>query len=333
MNLPTRETHGTPKPFLIPVRMFGNQQCQLRPLHGTLRDGLAANLVPCRFQEFLGEGWTIRRIGAGHGTRPLPGLAAISLPRSGSYHAMLRNRDIICETDHLAIPHTTKATMEQSEFVDQTANFVRDTLAGESSGHDWWHVYRVWRMARQIALAEKADLLVVELAALLHDIADWKAHDGDVAAGPTKAMTWLRELDVDTETAEHVCQIVRHISFKGAGTDEPELSLEGQVVQDADRLDAMGAIGIARAFSYGGAKGRVIHDPNIDPETHSNATDYLKSQGPSINHFYEKLLLLKDRMNTRVGRMLAQKRHLVMEEYLERFFAEWEESAHDIPRP
>jgi uncharacterized protein len=201
---------------------------------------------------------------------------------------------------------------------------VATTLSGEGSGHDWWHVYRVWRMARRIGRAEGADLLVVELAALLHDIADWKSHGGDSTVGPKMAREWLVSLGLDQAVIEHICQIVADISFKGAGVEQPVLSLEGKVVQDADRLDAMGAIGIARAFAYGGAKGRLIYDPDMKPIQHRTAEAFLKSDGTTINHFYEKLLLLKDRMNTTTGRAMAEERHQFMEEYLRQFFEEWE---------
>ena len=192
--------------------------------------------------------------------------------------------------------------MLKAQLIDRTADYVRTTLSGEGSGHDWWHVFRVWRMARRIGMAEAADELVVQLAALLHDIADWKSHDGDSTVGPQVAGDWLTSLDLDPGVTGHVCRIIADISFKGAGVEQPPLSLEGQVVQDADRLDAMGALGIARAFAYGGSKGRLIHDPAIEPVEHHTAEAYLKSGGTTVNHFYEKLLLLKDRMNTATGK-------------------------------
>jgi uncharacterized protein len=214
--------------------------------------------------------------------------------------------------------------MSPADLVDRTVHYVRTVLAGEGSGHDWWHVYRVWKMAQRIGQAEDADLLVVELAALLHDIADWKFCGGDCAVGPKVASAWLTSLNVDPGVSDHVSRIIADISFKGAGVEQPTLSLEGQVVQDADRLDAMGAIGIARAFAYGGAKGRLIHDPAVKPEEHRTAEAYLKSGGSTVNHFYEKLLLLKDRTNTATGRAIAEERHAFMEDYLRRFFKEWE---------
>jgi uncharacterized protein len=178
-------------------------------------------------------------------------------------------------------------------------------------------------MAKRIGQAEGADLLVVELAALLHDIADWKAHGGDSTVGPQKATAWLASLDLDSNTIRHVGRIIADISFKGASVKEPTLSLEGRVVQDADRLDAIGAIGIARAFAYGGSKGRLIYDPTCKLMDHQSADAYLNNNGTTINHFYEKLLLLKDRMNTPAGKSIAEQRHQFMEDYLRQFYGEW----------
>ncbi len=213
--------------------------------------------------------------------------------------------------------------MSPPDLIDRSANHVRAVLSGDGTGHDWWHVYRVWKMAQRIGQAEKADLLVVELAALLHDIADWKLHDGDSMLGPKIAKDWLDSLGLAPSISEHVCQIIAGISFKGAKVEQSLLSLEGKVVQDADRLDAMGAIGIARALAYGGAKSRAIYDPALKPTEHRTAEAYLKG-GTTINHFYEKLLLLKDRMNTATGKAMAEARHEFMENYLQRFFEEWE---------
>ena len=214
--------------------------------------------------------------------------------------------------------------MSSIEIIDRTADYVKTALSAEGSGHDWWHVSRVWKMARRIGEAERADLLVVELAALLHDIADWKSCGGDCTVGPEMAKKWLDSLGIDPSVIQHVCQIIADISFKGAGVEQPVLSLEGQVVQDADRLDAMGAIGVARAFAYGGAKGRLIYDPERKPTEHRTAESYLQSGGTTINHFYEKLLLLKDRMNTATGKAMAEKRQQFMEDFLRRFYEEWE---------
>ena len=158
---------------------------------------------------------------------------------------------------------------------------------------------------------------------MLHDIADWKLHDGDTSVGPAKAREWLDLLGVEGRVTEQVCAIIANMSFKGAAVEQAPLSREGQVVQDADRLDALGAVGIARAFAYGGSKGRTIYDPEVKPTEHSTAEDYLKP-GTTINHFYEKLLLLKDRMNTATGRAMAEERHRFMEDFVGRFYEEWE---------
>lgn len=210
------------------------------------------------------------------------------------------------------------------DLIRRTAAHVQQLLSGDSTGHDWWHVYCVWKTAQRIGREEKADLLIVELAALLHDIADWKLNDGDSAVGPRMAREWLDSQGVSPVVTEHVCQIIAGISFKGVGVEQPPLSLEGQVVQDADRLDAMGAMGIARAFAYGGSKGRMIYDPAAKPAEHRTAEEFLKNDGTTINHFYEKLLLLRDRMNTATGKAMAEKRHQFMEEFLRRFYEEWE---------
>ena len=162
--------------------------------------------------------------------------------------------------------------MPTAEIIELTADHVESLLSGEGSGHDWWHIERVWRMAKRIGLAEHAELPVVELAALLHDIADWKAHGGDATVGPKTARIWLKSLGVDSAMTQHVCQIIADISFKGANVEQPTLSLEGKVVQDADRLDAIGAIGIARAFAYGGSKGRLIYDPTRKPTAQQSTT-------------------------------------------------------------
>lgn len=211
----------------------------------------------------------------------------------------------------------------QAAILKQTADFVREQLAADASGHDWWHIDRVWRNARYLAREENAHLYVVELAALLHDIGDWKFHKGDTSVGPRLVGEWLRSAGVDQPTADHVCAIVAGISFKGAGVADELETLEGRVVQDADRLDALGAIGIARTFAYGGHAGRLLYDPEIPPEAHATFAAYQKSRAPSINHFYEKLLLLKDRMKTATGRRLAEERHRFLEVFLAQFFAEW----------
>ena len=208
-------------------------------------------------------------------------------------------------------------------ITDATESFVKRELAGAEGGHDWWHIHRVWRLARHIASLEAADGLVVELAALLHDIADSKFHHGDEEAGPAKAAAFLQTQPVAQHTAEHVVNIVRHISFKGGNEQRGFYSPELGIVQDADRLDALGAVGIARAFNYGGFKHRAMYDPAIAPNLHMTKEEYKNSSAPTINHFYEKLLLLKDRMNTATGKRLAEERHRFMENWLSQFYREW----------
>jgi len=217
----------------------------------------------------------------------------------------------------------TKTTVDRADLIRKTETHIRELLAQDSSGHDWWHIHRVRASALAIGRREDADLFVVELAALLHDVADWKFHGGDENIGPQRAVEWLKSLGLDQPTADRVGQIVSEVTFKGAGVATRPSTLEGSVVQDADRLDAVGAIGIARAFAYGGHAGRAIHDPTVSPEEHASFAAYKSSTGPTINHFYEKLLLLKDRMNTDAGRALAAERHRVMEDFLTEFFAEW----------
>ena len=212
-------------------------------------------------------------------------------------------------------------------IIEQTRQHVETLLAGDGSGHDWWHIHRVWNVAATLAEAEGADRPVVELAALLHDIADWKFHNGDDTIGPKKAREWLEKLGADEATVNHVCEIISTISYKGAGVSTPMRTLEGKVVQDADRLDAIGAQGIARTFAYGGHKNRLIYHPDQKPVLHQNFEEYKKNDGHTINHFYEKLLLLKDRMNTPTGREMAEERHQFMEQFLDQFFREWDGEA------
>jgi uncharacterized protein len=214
--------------------------------------------------------------------------------------------------------------VNERDILQQTREHVRELLAGDGTGHDWYHALRVCRTAQTIGREEGADLFLVELAALLHDVADWKFAGGDHEAGPRAARTWLESLAVPPKAIDHVCEIIASLSFKGAGVATPMRSLEGQCVQDADRIDALGAIGIARTFAYGGHKGQPLHDPDAQPEMHATFDAYKRGGGSSLNHFYEKLLLLKDRMNTPAGKRLAEERHAVMERFLEQFHAEWE---------
>lgn len=216
---------------------------------------------------------------------------------------------------------SAKATLQRTEA------FVKEKMAGESTGHDWWHVARVVNNAKAIAAKEGGDLFVIELAALLHDIADWKFHDGDFSIGPRVTREWLSKLKVDDKIIEQVAYIVEHISFKGGTNVHKMKTLEGKIVQDADRLDALGAIGIARVFSFGGAQLRPIYDPNLTPVTEFKTFDEYKEatrNSSSINHFYEKLLKVRDFMNTKTGKKIAETRHKFMEKYLEQFYAEWE---------
>ena len=212
---------------------------------------------------------------------------------------------------------------DRQKVIDACIMYVRKELQDGEKGHDWWHVERVWRTSCLIAKTEPVDLFVVELAALLHDIADAKFHAGDEEIGPLKAETLLKSLQVDPVVVKHVVQIVRNISFKGGNNIPGFSSPELQVVQDADRLDALGAIGIARAFHYGGYKNRPLYNPDIKPNLKMTREEYKNSEAPTINHFYEKLLLLKDRMNTPTARSLAVCRHTFMEQFLEEFEREW----------
>lgn len=228
------------------------------------------------------------------------------------------------ENSHISPQRPTNYD-HQAIVLEKTKEFVRKQLEGEGTGHDWWHIYRVHRLACSISATEKADLYIVELAALLHDIADWKFHNGDETAGPRIARKWLHTMGVEEHLIEHVCDIIATLSFKGAGVQTPMTTIEGMIVQDADRLDALDAIGIARCFAYGGSRnGQVIHDPTLQPHMHSSFAAYKTSRTTSINHFYEKLLLLKERMNTITAKNIAEKRHHVMKDFLDIFHLEWE---------
>ena len=214
--------------------------------------------------------------------------------------------------------------MDKKTIISQTITFVKQQLKGDATGHDWWHVHRVWHMALTLAEKEGADLFVVQLAALLHDIADWKFHDGDDKKGEVIARQWLESLGLEEKVISHVCQIVSDISFKGAGVATNMKTIEGKVVQDADRLDAIGAIGIARAFAYGGYKKREMYNPEIEPLLHQSFEQYKNSEGTTVNHFHEKLLLLKNRMNTQSALKIAEERHQFMEVFLDKFLKEWD---------
>lgn len=232
----------------------------------------------------------------------------------------------------------TNSTPDQT-IINQLVEHVKAKFSGEASGHDWFHLERVWKMAKHLAQIEgqltlenatantlppELDEFVLEAGALLHDIADWKFHDGDENAGPAAATTLLQPLGVSPERIAHICDIIKTISFKGAGVATPMKTLEGQLVQDADRLDAIGAIGIARAFAYGGSQNRPMYDPNVKPHLHQDFAAYKADQNHSLNHFYEKLLLLKDRMNTASGKHIAEGRHQYLQGFLDEFLAEWD---------
>ena len=211
-----------------------------------------------------------------------------------------------------------------NNLIDKTIVFVKQQLINAESGHDWFHIERVYKNALLIAQSESCNLEIVKLGALLHDIADSKFTNGDETVGPKTARVFLESINAPEETIVHVINIIENISFKGGNFEKSFNSIELEIVQDADRLDAIGAIGIARTFNYGGFKNRQIYNPAIPPKLNMTKEEYKKSEAPTINHFYEKLLLLKDKMNTKTGKELAQDRHLFMEKFLSQFYAEWD---------
>lgn len=212
--------------------------------------------------------------------------------------------------------------MNKEKIVKESIEFVKHKLLGEVSGHDYYHAIRVYKTALYIAEKEDADKFTVSLAALLHDIDDWKFSEANETI-TLNIEEFLTSIGVDTSIIESVCSIIKTLSFKGGVVDSTQYSLEGKVVQDADRLDAIGAIGIARTFTYGGSKNRVIYDPEISPKTFTDLSQVKNEENHTINHFYEKLLKVKDLMNTSTGKKLAEKRHRYMEDFLEEFYAEW----------
>jgi uncharacterized protein len=214
--------------------------------------------------------------------------------------------------------------LNHDQLIAETVKFVKHTLEGAESGHDWWHIQRVWNNALQIIKTETAEHLIVELAALLHDIADSKFHNGDEEIGPKIAGDFLYSQQLPQDLILNVQQIIRNMSFKASFEKKQFHSKELEIVQDADRLDAIGAIGIARAFTYGGFKNRELYNPGIPPALNMNKEEYKNSTAPTINHFYEKLLLLKDKMNTETGKRIAAERHVFMEQYLAQFYKEWD---------
>ena len=209
-------------------------------------------------------------------------------------------------------------------LIDNTILFVKQQLENAEGGHDWFHIERVYKNALLIAEGEDCDLIVVKLGALLHDIADSKFHGGDETVGPKTARAFLESQNVSEDIILHVIAIIENISFKGGNFEKKFNSKELEIVQDADRLDAIGAIGIARTFNYGGFKNRPLYNPNIQPNMNMNKEEYKNSESPTLNHFYEKLLLLKDKMNTETGKKIAQKRHDFMVTFLSQFYAEWD---------
>jgi uncharacterized protein len=209
-------------------------------------------------------------------------------------------------------------------LINNTILFVKEKLENAEGGHDWFHIERVYKNALLIAQNEECNLEIVKLGALLHDIADSKFNNGDETIGPKVAREFLESEKVDEKTITHILNIIENISFKGGNFDKKFSSKELDIVQDADRLDALGAIGIARTFNYGGFKNRQIHNPTIAPKLNMSKEEYKKSEAPTLNHFYEKLLLLKDKMNTNSGKEIAKERHLFMEKFLSQFYAEWD---------
>lgn len=219
-------------------------------------------------------------------------------------------------------------TYMEQQIIEKTKKYVEKELSGETTGHDWWHSFLVWRNAVNIGKTEKVDMFVVELAALLHDIGDWKIHGGE-SSGEQKIRSWLEMNGVDADKISHILSIIEDIAYKGPKANISQLSEEGKVVQDADRLEAMGAIGIARVFAMGQKLGQEIYNPEIKPNVEQDAREYRKKytgekKNTTINHFYEKLLFLKDRMNTRSGKKIAEHRHNFMKQYLDEFYKEWE---------
>ena len=211
-----------------------------------------------------------------------------------------------------------------TSIINKTIAYVKKTLENAESGHDFFHIQRVYNNAINIAKNTPCDITVVQLAALLHDIADSKFHNGDETIGPKTAQTFLQQLNVEQTTIKHVVKIIENISFKGGNYNRDFNSIELEIVQDADRLDAIGAIGIARTFNYGGFKNNQMFDPNQEPKLNMTKEEYKNHKGTTINHFYEKLLLLKELMNTEHGKKIAQQRHQFMLTYLEQFYAEWD---------
>jgi uncharacterized protein len=215
--------------------------------------------------------------------------------------------------------------MNKKEIIQKTAEYIKQEFSDDSSGHDWWHIYRVWKNAISICEldATRPDLFIVELAALLHDLDDWKFNESEDET-PRRAKAWMDSCGIEPQINQAVCEIIMRVSYKGAQVENKMKTLEGFIVQDADRLDAIGAIGIGRAFAYGGYKNRPMYDPEAQNQMHASFEQYRNSKSATINHFYEKLLLLKDMINTPAAKKIAEQRHEIMLRFLDQFMAEWE---------
>lgn len=213
--------------------------------------------------------------------------------------------------------------MDKTKIIKNTIEFVKQKLTGDSSGHDWWHIYRVWNMSKRIQEKEGGNLFIIEMAALLHDVADWKFYENE-EEGEKIIVDFLNRHELETDVIQAVVDIIMNVSFKGAGVKDKMISTEGKIVQDADRLDAIGAIGVGRTFAFGGKFGNEMYNPEIDVKMHQNFDEYKNKKGTTINHFYEKLLLLKDRMNTNTAKQIAETRHDYMQNFLNQFMDEWD---------
>ena len=233
---------------------------------------------------------------------------------------MLNFEAINFKIQHFLYP----SKMNKPDLISKTILFVKQNLENAEGGHDWFHIERVYKNALLIAQNETCDIKVIQLGALLHDIADSKFHNGDETIGPRTARAFLESEKGEPTIIDHVIAIIENISFKGGKVERQFSSIELDIVQDADRLDAIGAIGIARTFNYGGFKNRALYNPETAPNLSMTKDEYKNNEAPTINHFYEKLLLLKDKMNTQTGKQIAQDRHRYMEDFLEQFYAEWE---------
>lgn len=214
-------------------------------------------------------------------------------------------------------------TATEQEILSRARHYVREEMSKDASGHDWWHIHRVATMAKRLATECGANAFVTELAALLHDVGDYKLRGPSNEPESAIARRWMQSNDVDANVIDQICTIIDGMSYKGAGVKSTMATVEGKCVQDADRLDAIGAIGVARTFAYAGNKGQAMHDPELQPVMHQTMEQYRSAKTSSINHFYEKLLLLKDRMNTEPAKRIAEQRHKYMEEFLNQFHAEW----------